>query len=234
MVVLGNQCGVNTRAILTDMNTPIGRAAGNWLEVKESMACLDRRTGVAPVSSSNKNETGATPVLQDLRQLVLACAAHLLVQSGKAKSFKAAHRQAEDCLNSGSPRRKWDEMLAAQGADLDAFRKKLTLDHTASAVAELKADRSGFVTKCDARVIGEVIRELGGGRLTKESSINYDVGVDHLLKPGERVRSGDVLARIHASDRTAAQAARRRLTGAFAISGRPMRLSPLLLEVISR
>jgi thymidine phosphorylase len=125
-------------------------------------------------------------------------------------------------------------MLAAQGADLDAFRQKLTLAHTASAVAELKADRSGFVTKCDARVIGEVIRDLGGGRLTKESSINYDVGVDHLLKPGERVRSGDVLARLHASDRTAAQAARRRLTGAFAISGRPVRSRPLLLEAISR
>src|SRR5664280_1300476 len=56
MVALGNECGVNTRAILTDMNTPLGRAAGNWLEVKESVACLDCRTGVSPASNSKKNE----------------------------------------------------------------------------------------------------------------------------------------------------------------------------------
>jgi thymidine phosphorylase len=49
MVALGNECGVNTRAVLTDMNTPLGRAAGNWLEVKESVTVLDCRTGVSPV-----------------------------------------------------------------------------------------------------------------------------------------------------------------------------------------
>ena len=67
LVALGNECGVNTRALLTDMDTPLGRAAGNWLEVKESVPCLE----------------GRGP--DDLRELVLACAAHLLVQTGKAK-----------------------------------------------------------------------------------------------------------------------------------------------------
>jgi pyrimidine-nucleoside phosphorylase len=234
MVTLGNQCGVNTRAMLTEMNTPVGRTAGNWLEVKESVACLDRRPGVAPVSNSKKDESGATPGLHDLRELVLACAAHLLVQTGKARSFKAAHQQAEDCLDSGSPRRKWDEMLAAQGADLDAFRKKLARDHTAPVVLELKASRSGFITTCDARLIGEVIRDLGGGRLTKESAINYDVGVDQILKPGERVNSGDVLARIHAADRAQAKIACARLKLAFAISGKRVRTPPLIAEVLMR
>ena len=83
MVALGNQCGVNTRAILTDMNTPLGRAAGNWLEVKESVACLDDK---GP---------------EDLHELVIAFAAHLLVQSGKAKSLNAAKKMASDCLASG-------------------------------------------------------------------------------------------------------------------------------------
>jgi pyrimidine-nucleoside phosphorylase len=148
MVALGNECGVNTRAILTDMNTPLGRAAGNWLEVKESVACLECRTGVAPVSNlKTKNmETGKMPVLRcdDLRTLVLDCAAHLLVQTGKARSLAAARKRAERCLASGAPRRKWDEMLVAQGADLDAFNKKLALDHTAPVVLEIKADRSGL------------------------------------------------------------------------------------------
>ena len=120
MVALGNDCGVNTRALLTNMNTPLGRAAGNWLEVKESVACLE-----GPEVPSRPAAT-----------CHLSCAAHLLVQTGKATSLQAARQQAEACLASGQPRRKWDEMLAAQGADLDAFSRKLALDHTAPAVME--------------------------------------------------------------------------------------------------
>jgi pyrimidine-nucleoside phosphorylase len=238
MVALGNKCGVNTHALLTDMNTPLGRAAGNWLEVRECVACLDRRTGVAPVSDSNtKNmETGRMPVLRcdDLRELVLVCAAHLLVQTGKAKTLDAARRKAEDCLNSGAPRRKWDEMLAAQGADLPAFNQNLALDSTASAVVELKASRSGFISRCDARLIGEVIRDLGGGRLTKESVINHDVGVDRLAKPGEPVSKDSVLARIHAGSRAQAETARARLEAAFEISTKPKKAAPQILENIAR
>lgn len=221
MVALGNQCGVNTRAILTDMNTPLGRAAGNWLEVKESVACLDPAAG-------------GDPGRQDLRQLVLACAAHLLVQSGKAKSFKPARQQAQDCLDSGTPRKKWDEMLVAQGADLAAFQRKLTLDRTAPVLRELRADRGGYVSECDARLMGEVIRDLGGGRLTKESVILYDVGVDQILKPGERVNAGDVLARVHAADRAEAQIACARLKLAFTISNQRVRKPPLISEVLAR
>ena len=146
----GNQCGTDTRAILTDMNTPLGRAAGNWLEVKESVECLERK-GPA-----------------DLLELVIDSAAHLLLQTKKAKSLAAARKLAEDCLNSGAPRQKWDEMITAQGADLKAFHRKLAKDSTASITMELQADRAGFVSSCDARGIGEVVRDIGGGRLTKE------------------------------------------------------------------
>jgi thymidine phosphorylase len=238
MVALGNECGVNTRAILTDMNTPLGRAAGNWLEVKESIACLKCRAGVsparrarqrepfssecfAPTASARAGETPA-PLYDDLRELVLDCAAQLLVQTGKARSLAAARKQAANCLASGAPRKKWDEMLVAQGADLDAFNKKLALDHTALVVLEIKADRGGYVSKCDARLVGEVIRDLGGGRLTKESAINYDMGVDQLAKPGEWVEKSATLCRVHAADRAQAAAAVARLKAAFKLSsGRP-------------
>ena len=214
MVALGNQCGVNTRALLTDMSTPLGRAAGNWLEVKESVACLE---GKGP---------------EDLRELVAVFAAHLLVQTGKAKAFAAARKQAEECLNSGAPRAKWNEMLAAQGADLKAFNRKLVLDHTASVVVEIKSLASGFVSKCDARIIGEIIRDLGGGRLTKESAVNYDVGLDRIAKPGERVEKNSVLARIHAADLAQANAACARVNAAFAISARRRKPVPLISEII--
>ena len=126
-------------------------------------------------------------------------------------------------------------MLTAQGADLDAFRKKLTLDHTAPAISELKAGRSGFVSRCDARLIGEVIRDLGGGRLTKESRINHDVGVDQLAKPSESVKSGAVIVRIHASNRARCKAARIRLKSAFKISSKKtVAIAPLVSEIIAR
>jgi pyrimidine-nucleoside phosphorylase len=216
MVALGNQCGTNTRAILTDMNTPLGRAAGNWLEVKESVDCLE-----------NKGPA-------DLLELVIDSAAHLLVQTGKSKSSAPARKLAADCLNSGAPRKKWDEMIVAQGANLDAFNKRLRLDSTSEAVLEIKSEKSGFVSKCDARKIGEVIRDLGGGRLAKDSAINYDVGVDGLAKPGEHVEKSGVLCRIHAARSAQAKSAVTRLKSAFEISAKRMAPAPLVVEIISR
>lgn len=215
MVALGNGCGTNTRAILTNMNTPLGRAAGNWLEVKESVNCLD-----------NKGPA-------DLRTLAIECAAHLLVQTNKSDTLAIGRRLAEDCLNSGEPRKKWDEMLVAQGADLDAFTRKLAQDSTAATIVELKSEQTGYVAKCDARVIGEVIRDLGGGRLTKESLINYDVGVDQIAKPGERVEKSGVLCRVHAASQADANAAIPRLKSAFEISATLPAQTPLIAEIIS-
>ena len=214
VVSLARDCGVNTRALLTDMNVPLGRAAGNWLEVKESVECLE----------------GRGP--EDLRQLVIDCAAHLLVQTGKASGLDAGRAQAASCLASGQARRKWDELLAAQGADLDAFGRRLALDHTARVVSEVKATRSGFVTRCDARVVGEVVRDLGGGRLIKETVINPEVGVDKLAKPGERREAGSTLCRIHADGEVAAAAALVRLTKAFKLSAEPLPRQALIHEVI--
>ena len=214
IVMLANDCGVKTHALLTDMNTPLGRAAGNWLEVKESVECLEGR-GPA-----------------DLRELVLDCAAHLLVQTQRASDLAAARAQAAACLDSAAPRRKWDELLAAQGADLEAFRRKLPLDHTAPVVLEVKSPRAGTVTRCDARVLGEVIRELGGGRLTKDTIIHPDVGLDHIAKPGEPIAVGALLCRLHAADAAQAEAAAIRVQSAFEISDAPPFTVPLIHEVI--
>lgn len=214
MVALGNKCGTATRAILTDMNAPLGRAAGNWLEVKESVHCLE-----------NKGPA-------DLRQLVVDSAAHLLVQTRKTKSLAPARKLAEDCLNSGKPRAKWEEMIVAQGVDLKTFQQKLSQDSTAPTVVELSASRGGYVFRCDARIIGEVVRDLGAGRLTQESAINYDVGLDRLAKPGEFVEKAGTLCRIHASNPAQARAAVTQLKTAFEISARKPSLQPLIQQII--
>jgi len=225
MVSLGKRCGVNTRAILTDMNTPLGRAAGNWLEVKESVACLESKGGTQRTDAPRHRKN-------DLSLLVVESAAQLLVQTHKSISLVAAREQVQACLDSGAPRRKWDEMLVAQGADLAAFNRKLGRTQTVPVVLELKAPRTGFVTKCDARIIGKVIRDLGGGRFTKESQINYDVGVDCLAKPGEAVKAGAPLVRIHAASHKDADAASGRLMEAFQISRTRPKLKRLIVGTI--
>jgi thymidine phosphorylase len=237
MVALGNQCGTNTRAILTDMNTPLGHAAGNWLEVKESVECLEsrgsrREEALTEKSGIKMSHLTSAAASDGLRQLVIDSAAHLLVQTRKAKSLAAARRLAEECLNSGAPRKKWDEMIVAQGADLRAFNRKLALDSTAKFVAEVKSERAGYISKCDARIIGEVIRDLGGGRLTKESAINYDVGVDRIAKPGGRVEKSGILCRVHAANAAQAKTAGAKLKAAFEVASKRPASKPQVLEII--
>src|SRR3954467_5666723 len=98
-------------------------------------------------------------------------------------------------------------MIVAQGAILDEFNRKLKLDHTAAVVRELCAERDGYVTRCDPRVVGEVLRDLGGGRLTKETVINHDVGVDMLGPLAGVVSFGSILGRVRAPSTTKADAA---------------------------
>ena len=214
MVSLGRKCGLKMGAMLTAMDTPLGLAAGNWLEVREAMECLEGR---APT---------------DLEQIVVECAAHLLEMSGKSVSFEKDRVEVLACLNSVLPKRKFEEMIVAQGADLEAFRSKLKQTASAPVVHELRAAQDGYVTKCDARIIGEVVHFLGGGRTSRADSINFDVGVDMLMKPGYAVGRGLTLARVHAEDESSAELAMQRLESAFAIGAEPPNLQPLILETI--
>lgn len=214
MVSLGNECGVNTRALLTDMNTPLGCSAGNWLEVKESVACLE-----------NKGP-------EDLRELVIEFTAQLLVQTNQFQDISEARLKAEAVLISGEPRRKWDEMISAQGANLEVFNQNLALEDLASEVVEVKSNCPGFITRCDAKFIGEMVRDLGGGRLQKADQIQPYVGIDRLAKVGEWIQVGQVLGRIHASDLEAATRASDQLRTAFHIQTKAPSRPTLILQMI--
>ena len=191
---LGADCGTPTQTILSDMNVPLGRTAGNWLEVVESVECLE----------------GGGP--DDLRDLVVECAAHLLTMTQLASDRDAAKARAQNALDDGSARAKWDEMLAAQGADVAAFEAKLKAPPQL-ACGGVGAGKSGVVTKCDARIIAEVVRDLGGGRKNKDSVLNLNVGIGGIKKPGERVEEGDVLCDIYADTYADVDSAMRRLGG---------------------
>ena len=196
MVRLGTECGLQVHVLLNPMDVPLGRAAGNWVEVKESVECLQGR--------------GPT----DLRELVIECAAHLLVLTGPSAKIDLARAEAAKCLDSGAAHERWRAMLQAQGADLVAYDEKLAQP---PAPLEIKSDRVGLVTDCNARIIGEVIRNLGGGRINKESVVNHAVGLDQIAKPGDRVESNSILCRVLGVTQLSS-ALRSRLLGAFAIA----------------
>jgi pyrimidine-nucleoside phosphorylase len=210
LVALGNDCAVNTRALLTNMDAPLGRAAGNWLEVKEAVGCLESR---GP---------------DDLQYLVIECAAHLLAMTGKSPNPDEGRIEAAHCLASGRPREKWSEMLLAQGADLNALEANLNRDSLVPVVVNCSAREKGAVAMCDARIIGEIIRDLGGGRVLKDSIVNREVGIDRLAKPGEAVDIGATLGRVHASHRDDAVRASERLQSAFRLNPQPLPPDPLI------
>lgn len=214
MIAIASEAGVKTRALLTDMNSPLGRTAGNWLEVKESVHCLE---GQGP---------------DDLRELVLDCAAHLLVLTSKERDLAAARARAVDMLASGAPLRKWNEMLLAQGTDLAALAEKLSRDHTAPVVLEVKAPHAGFVARADARIIGEVVRDLGGGRMTKEAGVDFDVGLDQIAVVGEAAEAGAPLCRIHARTEEQAGLVAARVQASFGLTDSRGGKTPRVAEIL--
>ncbi len=194
---LAEDCGVSTHASLTPMDAPLGRGVGNWLEVRESVECLE----------------GRGP--EDLRRLVLECAGHLLRLTGCTSDLEAGVAVADECLAGGGPLRRWESMLAAQGAYLETYRAKLRRDATASFVRAVVAPQTGHVAALDAGVVGEVVRDLGGGRLAKGDILDPEVGIDRMASLHEAVTQGRSIARIHAASEAAAADAAERVGSAF-------------------
>ncbi|KAK7179459.1 hypothetical protein DPSP01_012489 [Paraphaeosphaeria sporulosa] len=199
METLGNACGVKVEAFLNDMDTPLGRTAGNWLEVVESVECLENR---GP---------------EDLRELVLQCAGRLLVLTGRESNLAAGLAKATTCLESGAPRAKWDELIEAQGGDLKAFTQKLQSPIEAFSLP-IPSNKSGTISDCNARIIGEVVRDLGGGRAAKDSILDLNVGVADMKKPGERVKQGEQLCVLYARNEVEAVANSERILLAWTIA----------------
>jgi len=189
MQAVGAEMNVETHAMLNPMNEPTGRAVGNALEVSEALECLD----------------GGGPA--DLRELTLQLAATITRQSSA---------QLAAWLDDGSARRRFDELVAAQGGN-PADLPRLAELHRAPVIRELPAVASGLLTKADAGVIGQTALQLGAGRALASDAVDPAVGIDHLVKTGESVQAGQALCRIHARSEADAEMAASMLGCAFDI-----------------
>jgi len=191
MVALGQEHGVRTRALLTRMDVPLGRAVGNGVEVEESVAALK---GVGP---------------PDLMAVTLALAAQMLELAGIEADPAAA-------IADGRALQTFRAMVRAQGGDPDA-----PLPRAPHVTPALPAPADGWLTRLDALQVGTAAWLLGAGRARKEDAVSAAAGVICLAKPGDRVRAGQPLLELHADDELRVGPALAALDGAIEVSQQP-------------
>ncbi len=204
MVDLGNDAGLTTVALLTDMSTPLGLTVGNALEVRESVEVL----------------AGGGPA--DVVELTLALAREMLAAAGQPDA------DVEAALADGRAMDVWRRMVAAQGGDPDAPLP--VAEHTEVVTAE----RDGVMESMDAMGIAVAAWRLGAGRARKEDPVDFAAGVELHAKPGDAVRAGQPVLTLHTSDPAKFERAHESLEGAITWAAEGTEPSPRRPIVIDR
>jgi thymidine phosphorylase len=204
MVDIGTDHGVKTVALLTAMDTPLGRTVGNALEVDESVEVL----------------AGGGP--EDVVELTVALAREMLAAAGLAGTKDPA-----DALRDGSAMDVWRTMIAAQGGDPDAPLPVAKETH------EVLATESGVLSRLDAYGVGVAAWRLGAGRARKEDPVAHAAGIVLHAKPGDTVRAGQPLVTLHADDPARFARALAALEGAVEIGEIDAARRPLVLDRIA-
>jgi pyrimidine-nucleoside phosphorylase len=210
MIDLGNDRGCPTVALLTAMDRPLGRSAGNALEVEESVNALK---GQGP---------------EDLMEVTLAEAIEMLLLAGR-KSVPEARAELEKALVSGAAARKFQEIIEAQDGNPAVVDDPAILPQ-AREVEVYSAARAGTVLQVEPRTIGKAVVQMGGGRSKTDDVVDPTVGFVISARPGQKVSKGEPLASIYARDQAGIELARDALGRAIRIGeGRP-ELLPLVAE----
>ena len=203
LVGIGNDAGVATRAVLTNMNTPLGLAIGNANEVRESVEVL----------------AGGGPT--DVIDVTVTLAEHMLDLAGMTGVDVRSH------LTNGKAMDSWRAMVSAQGGDPDAALPVASETHV------VVADRDGVVARMDALPFGIAAWRLGAGRARKEDPVVHAAGIDLAVKPGAHVTKGDVLFTLSANEPARFERALEALDGGWEIGDSVVDNGPLIAEVIT-
>ncbi|MCG2714684.1 MAG: thymidine phosphorylase [Candidatus Marinimicrobia bacterium] len=208
---VGQQFGLKIKAVITDMNQPLGKAVGNWLEVVESIDVLK----------------GGGPA--DLVEVTLHLTAWMVVMSGIEKDFDKALRLLENAIRSGKAFEKFLMMVEKQGGDIDMIQDPEKYKK-AAVIKPALSEQSGYVKEIDSYTIGMTALSLGSGRKNLQDLIKPEVGIMIEKKIGDFVEKGEILALIHAPDKNAWQKAEQQLLKAFRISENKVAPPPLFYE----
>jgi pyrimidine-nucleoside phosphorylase len=215
LVRVARGAGKQVSACLTRMDVPIGLTIGNALETREAIELL----------------SGGGP--DDARELTLALGTEMLRLGGVSRRAEAARKQLETALASGRALDRFRRMVEAHGGDPRVVDDPGRLP-TAPRRLPVLAPRGGFVVDVDARELGLVAVALGAGRTKADQKVDPAVGIELLVRPGDRVEARQPLAFLHVRRAADAAAEVDRTATAFRLGSRPPPVVPLVVERITR
>jgi pyrimidine-nucleoside phosphorylase len=212
MVDIGDELHRDTRAILTDMSQPLGKAIGNSLEVIEAINTLN---GHGP---------------SDLVELCINAGAIMLLQAGRTTSKEEGIALLKQKIESKEALDKLAALVEAQGGDKSYIYHPEKFEK-AKHIVELKSTRSGYVNEINALEIGVAAMKLGAGRATKEDVIDFASGIVLNKKVGDKVEVGETLCTLHTNidqfDDVKIEAEM-----AFKLSKDPIKVAPIIHEIV--
>ena len=213
MVKIGNMAGKETVAVLTNMNQPMGRFVGNALETKEAIDTLAGR-GEA-----------------DVINVCLLLGAYMLKLSGKGESITSNMKLLQSKIDNGDGLAKFKEFIGRQWGE-----SRVVDDPNILVKAKYKIPvnsiTDGYVSNIIARNIGQTVVNLGGGRLKKEDTIDYDVGIEVLKKVGDKVSNGETIMYIYSNDETKGLMQVETLRSSYSFSKEPVNKIKEILDIV--
>ena len=213
MVRVGTCMGKGMAALITDMDQPLGCAAGNALEVIESVETLQAK-GPA-----------------DLTEITLLFGIRMLRLAGKSSSDSEARALLLGHIHSGAAFEKFKQMVELQGGNPRALDDLSRLP-SAKLKEPVLSPHEGYVEEVNAELIGKACVILGAGRTKTDDKVDFAVGVSNLIKEGEKVEKAQPLGTIHANDSTKLAEARAMIGNALKITDTRPKQRPLIYETI--
>ena len=212
MVAIGKAAGKRMRALITDMDRPLGYNIGNSLEVIEAINTLK---GNGP---------------EDLTELSVALASHMLVISDRG-SYEECEKNVRRVIENGEALKTFANMVEAQGGNKDWILNP-ELFPEAPYSLEVKSDRSGYITGVNTEGYGVASLLLGAGRNTMADKIDFSAGIKLVKKTGDKVEKDDIIAVLYTSDKERFASAERTLKEATFISDTAPEIEPLILDIV--
>ncbi len=222
MVQTGEAVGTRTVALLTSMDQPLGRFAGNWLEVQECVGIL--RAGPDPARRH--------PLSADLIALTNILSGHMLHLAGQAESPDAGAHLSDDLLRSGKAYQSWLQIIQAQGGDTTVFDNPATHHHP-TATRTLTAPQTGYLHSMDCTEVGWAVQRLGAGRTSPGAPVSAHAGIEMRAKLGDKITAGRPLVTLFAEDPSLLDEPFDMLRRTLHIAADPPIPIPLVVEVLS-
>ncbi len=213
MVEIGNRCGRKTAALITDMDTPLGNAVGNALEIIEAVEVI----------SGNKKG--------DLYEVCVALATEM-VSLCLGVSFDKAKTDVINAIESGKAFQKMQEWVAAQGGDSSYLTDTSRFNKPRFSLG-VKAPRDGYIFAMDGEGIGTAAVILGAGRAKKEDEIDHSAGIILSRKTGEFVKAGDTLCTLYTNNETSLAPACEQYLSSLTIGDEKPKAKPLIYKTVS-